>query len=221
MAKEVCNAMKIVIMTVPQREASLRRLLVSVPNAEVSMDKDRNGALWNMEQIMRTHRDGVLILQDDVYAPEWFEEEAAKAVWSGRITTFFKGMNVSELEAAYQKGYSYLMTKDIWGQANYYPDWIVHGYLAWADSQLPATKRGERRVRGRRSFNQDDTSVCQFLRDTGQWAYLTVPNLVQHLLLPSELGHPRSTKGVKWTSPIFGRDLLREWRRDRVGKMKR
>lgn len=190
-------------------------------DARVYIDTERRGPLWNMERIMEDNADdGVLILQDDVFVPEWFEEEFLKCWIPESPMTFFLGMSKEPLRL-WEEGYSYAATKNVWGQANWFPPEFIGRYLEWSVKQPAPTLRGEEAKPGVRKYSGDDTSVCMFLKESGAVSLMTLPHLVNHQAVKSTLGHPTWKGERARVSRVFGKQYLRPWDKAKIGRLTR
>lgn len=217
MAMLIDGKVPVAIQAVPQRKAWVEGMIEQLGTGAPYYDTEFFGPLWSMERILKDFtQTGVLVLQDDVVLPPWFAEEFGKA-WLGKEhgMTLFAGMSRrKKMLPLYERGDSYQRVTDIWGPANYYPASLIQGYFEWTKG-VEAPKRGEPEVGGRR-FRQDDNSMGLFLRQTKRAMWLTLPNLVNHRNTKSTLGNPRSVGGYQWVSGLFGKDLLRQWKKDLI-----
>lgn len=213
--------MKVAIQTVPARAAMAAVMMLRLPgDTKPYVDTTMRGSLWNMERILADSPDGVLILQDDVALPAWFMGQALESLIDGEVMSFFIGMS-EEPRRLYDEGFSYARTQNVWGQANYYPPDFVAAYLEWAARQQPISPCGMDSPSPFRKWSGDDSSICACLRHLKRYAYLTLPNLVNHQEVPSVLGHPRTVRGIRRISSVFGESLLRPWDKTKIGKLKR
>lgn len=207
------------IQTVDERGEVLAEMLAAItwPH-KVYVDAERRGCLWNMERIMRDNADtGVLILQDDLVIPPYFEAEFLKAWMPEQVMTFFIGM-ADWPRGLWEKGYTYAAVKNIWGQANWYPPAVVKRYLDWSSRAAPPLPPGAKPVKGVRNATGDDTSITMFLRSTRTFSIMTLPHLVDHKEVKSTMGHPATIRGIKRVSMLFGEQYLRPWDKTRVAK---
>lgn len=200
--------MQIAIQAILSRADSVERIQARLPQARVSWDTGMHGTLWSMEKIFADSDplQPLLILQDDVSIPEWFEEELAECIFPTRVMSFFMGMS-KFLKVEYDKGNSYAETRNVWGQANYFPVGFIPRYQAWAAKQTGRLRNG------------DDTELNRFYRHAGIWSLLTIPNIVNHLQVKSSMGHTRRPQGKARVSGLFGKEYLRPWNKDAIGRL--
>ena len=198
------------IQAVPERARLVESLLGKLPGAQSYFDADHRGPLWNMENIFRDNPgEDILVIQDDVAVPPWFREEFDKAVIRDRAMSFFMGIT-KHLRIQYDRGMSYAETRNVWGQANYYPAKFVSGYLEWSESHGV----------GGPGHSHDDLAIRRYLKAAGGTSLVTLPNLVNHIQQePSTMGNPLRPGGRLRTSPLFGRQYLRPWDKSAIGRL--
>lgn len=210
--------MKIVIQAVREREHLVKDLLKLIPSAVPYYDEKHEGCLESRVAILEASPEGVLIVQDDVILLDWFLEEAGKSIIEDELTFFCAPTN-TWLPDAYEQGFSYARSKHLlWGQAMWHPAWFCKGFPAWLPSVAHITAESEivaklparmRLFHG--GVRMDDMTMRAYLRSVNRWAYLTLPNLVNHRHVRSTLGHGRTLGGVSWVSYLFGKKYLRPW----------
>ena len=210
------------ILTVDERSDVLSQMKSNVTwPYTVAVDEARLGSLWNMDRVMRANVGaGVLILQDDLVVPPWFEAEFLKAWMPEEPMTFFVGMS-EEPKWLWEKGYSYAATRNIWGQANWYPASFLKKYLFWSERAVPPLPPGSRQVKGVRNSTGDDTSVTMYLKKSGEFMLMTLPHLIDHMEVKSTMGHPSTVRGVRRVSTVFGEQYLRPWNKSKIARMSR
>ena len=211
--------MKVAIQCVPSRKYVVDVMLKHLPSdTVVYYDTEYMGSLWNMERILKDSTSGVLMLQDDLVLANWFMEEVEKSILEDSVMTYFLGMS-TKVKDWYNAGFSYVRMRKVWGQATYFPPSFISQYIEWASNQPPIAKKGESAEVFHRKFSADDTSIQECLRVYSRYAYLTLPNLVNHQSdIPSELGHPRTVKGIQRMSTIYGKKFLRAWNKEAIVK---
>lgn len=213
--------MKVAIQCVPSREFVVEKLLKNLPSdTKVYSDTEYRGSVWNMERIINDHPEGVLVVQDDLVMGEWFMEEVQKSLIEGEVMSFFLAIT-PRLKKLYDEGYSYAKMREIWSQCSYLPPSFIQQYVKWSAGQPPIAKRGDKEAvaMGHRKFSADDTCLRMCLKANNRWAYLTLPNLVNHQCeIPSELGHQSTTKGIPRVSFLYGKKFLRTWNKEAIVK---
>lgn len=213
--------MKVVILSSPKRREHVEKILMPrFPTAALYEDTEFNGCVWNTERILADHPEGVLVVQDDVIAPEWFMEQVQASMLEGKAMSYFVGGR-PWMRDLYDQGYSYVRRPDHWGACNYYPAWLCKGYTEWV-KQFPAPTGHpfcyRRPMKGRKleeTMHLADVIITNYVRSVGERFYLTLPNLCQHGVLKSSIGNP-TCNGAAWRSPVFGKALLRPWNKEAI-----
>lgn len=201
--------MQIAIQAVLDRADGVERIQKRLPRAVAIWDTERRGSLWSLEKAFAKSDPGesLLVVQDDVAIPEWFEDELAECLIPDRVMSFFMGMS-KFLRIEYDKGNSYAETRNIWGQANYFPAGFVTGYFGWVEAERRGIKR-----------HGDDNELNAYFKHAGIWSLLTLPNIVNHVQVKSTLGHPRRPQGKARVSGLFGKEHLRPWNKAAIGRL--
>jgi hypothetical protein len=203
--------MKIAIQAVPCRKSMVENLLTRLPSGvEVCYDTEYRGALWSFETILKNSGgQDVLMMQDDTIVPRWFMREFEASLIKGEVMSYFMGISKAQ-GRLYEEGYSYAKTQNIWGLSNYYPADFIEYYLAWADKTPDRAGGGK---------GADDVSVRSCLKSCKRFAYLTLPNILNHQESPSTMGNPCRIGGVSRLSSLYGEKLLRAWDKTKIGKL--
>jgi hypothetical protein len=181
-------------------------------------DVGHEGPLPALLKILAANPDGVIVVQDDAIVMPWFLEEAKKAIIPNELMCFCACAS-EWMSDAYNQGFSYARSQHtLWGQANYYPSCVIQDFLPWlaADSTTFDSERQLGvplwlRQYSRNGLRGDDMTMKAFLRESGRYAFITLPNLANHRCVRSTLAEGRMRGSVAWVSFLFGKKYLRPW----------
>ena len=176
-------------------------------SVEVSNDSEMRGSRWNMDRILRSHPQGVLVIQDDVVIGDWFKEQFYASLIDGANMTYFASASyhlskAESMKKLYTLGFSYIRVWKITGLANYFtPDFIR---LYFAHKFRPGGR------------SDDDVAISEVATHYDFPFHLTLPHLVDHREVPSVVGNVERPNGKARVSYLYGEQYLRKWDKRRV-----
>lgn len=163
------------VPVIPEREATLAKLLARAPSAQVMSDPERRGAWWNARRCweagIASGADWIVVLNDDALPCEGFEEVAAKALAarSARDPVCFFTNHPEAASEALANGGWYTTHDGLVGVGCALSSIAARRFLSFCDNILD----GE--------FT-DDGRINLFAMYFGLRVHTTVPSLVDHQL---------------------------------------
>lgn len=174
-----------VIMSHPDRDAMTARLAAQLNGpVYVERDDDEDGVWTNARRAWRAGiEDGapwVLLLQDDIRVCDDFLDHCREISHLGERCVCLHCFDSKRRREAAEKvlGHWMQVRFSTWGQATLLPAAWAQDFILWCDAHVLD------------GYKHDDTRLTWWLQEQSKSCWVPIPNLVEHLDVPSVLGHP-------------------------------